>query len=172
MHNFIDLALRTKSDNFFGERISLEVFKSYLEQFVQLGTDLDQIKKTLFYGKEPHMFSARQDPADAPVPEDVVKPDVIHGVLGVMTEAAEMADALLQAFNGRGLDEHNLHEESGDVKWYLALLAKSREETWDADEKTVIYKLQLRYPNAFTEHDAEVRNLDAERQIIEDRGSE
>ncbi len=49
-------------------------------------------------------------------------PALLHAVLGLYTEAAEMLEALWAALHGAPLDEINLFEEAGDLEWYLALL--------------------------------------------------
>lgn len=169
MDNFIEEAMRTSSPNFFGEKISKQVFISYLEQLVFLGQDLDAIKKTLFYGKEPNHFSERWAEEDPPVQaEGTLSVDIIHSILGVITEATELADALVQALAGKqDIDLANLYEESGDIKWYLAMLARALNHKWHDDEEMVIAKLKARYPEKFTKEHAENRNLDKERQVIE-----
>lgn len=136
---------------------------------VFLGQDLDHIKKTLFYGKEPHEYSERWDTNDPPVePFGEVSVDIIHAILGVITEASELADALLNAMVGRKtIDLPNLYEESGDIKWYLAMLARALGKDWRDDEQMVIAKLKKRYPEKFTQEHAENRDLDGEREIIE-----
>jgi NTP pyrophosphatase (non-canonical NTP hydrolase) len=167
MDNFIDLAMRTASGGFYGEKVSASVLEGYLQQMVVLGRDLDGIKKSLFYGRAPELLAERWDDRDPPVTDERIPVDVLHGVLGVITEAAEMAEFLLAGMVGQTLDLHNLHEESGDVKWYLAMLARARGDTWDSDEQTVIAKLKKRYPDRFDEEKAEKRDLDGEREIIE-----
>lgn len=170
MDNFIEEAMRTSSPNFYGHKISKQVLISYLEQMVFLGADLDNIKKTLFYGKTPHEFSERWAEDDPPVePFGDVSIDIIHAILGVVTEASELADALLNHLAGKNeIDLTNLYEESGDIKWYLAMLARALGKNWRDDEEMVIAKLRKRYPEKFTENHAENRDLQAERRVIEE----
>lgn len=172
MSDFISDAMRTASDAYYGEKISKDVFISYLEQLKIIGEDLDRIKKTLFYGKPPTEYAECWDPTDINCAEDDwVKIETIHGILGVITEAAELGDQLINILSGEDVDVHNIHEESGDVKWYLAMLARARGDAWDADEKTVIAKLKARYPDKFTEEHAKNRDLAKERKIIESGGN-
>lgn len=167
MDNFIDLAMRTASSAFYGDKISKEVFLSYLDQMIVVGEDLDQIKKALFYGKEPTQFAERWDPSDPPVEVNQEDIDILHGILGVITESAELAQALAKRLRGEPFDLPNIHEESGDVKWYLAMLARARGDSWDSDEVMVIEKLRTRYPDKFTDEAAKNRNLHLERAVIE-----
>ena len=51
--------------------------------------------------------------------------EILHGVLGVVTEAGEIADVLKKhLIYGKTLDKVNLKEELGDVAWYVALLIR------------------------------------------------
>lgn len=97
-----------------------------------------------------------------------VTPQLEHAVMGVVTEAGEMMDAIKKAkIYGKDLDKVNMVEELGDIMWYLALMADdlgvSFEESWDKN----IRKLAKRYPEKFTSDKALNRDLDAEREELE-----
>lgn len=68
---------------------------------------------------------------------------------------------------GRELDTVNLIEEAGDLMWYLAILADdlgvSFEEIWERN----INKLHVRFPEKYTDHHAENRDLKNERAALE-----
>ena len=76
---------------------------------------------------------------------------------------------------GKELDLVNLAEECGDVFWYLALCISTLAELMGRDpaelEQSIkqinIAKLKARYPEKFTETDAVIRNLTAERDILD-----
>ena len=105
-----------------------------------------------------------ESPAEAPP----MPMRVIHGILGCVTEAGELADMLKRhLYYGQDLDEVNIKEELGDICWYMALLLYSIDSSWEEIWKMNIDKLQKRYPNKFTEHDAANRDLDAERETLE-----
>lgn len=94
--------------------------------------------------------------------------DILHAILGIFTEGAEMADALKRhIFYGTTLDVVNLKEESGDLLWYIQLLLTALgvtlEEALDVNEA----KLRKRYGSQFTEHAAVNRDLEIERKILE-----
>lgn len=94
----------------------------------------------------------------------------IHGVLGLMSEVGEVADALKKhIIYKRALDEINLLEESGDIFWYQALLLSAVKKTMTEAFDKNIAKLRLRYPDdKFTLEAATKRNLMAERKVLEE----
>ena len=94
---------------------------------------------------------------------------IIHAVMGLATESGELIDQVKKhIFYGKPLDEVNLVEECGDLLWYMAImldcLGLSFEKTMDINNK----KLTLRYGDKFTEDAATNRNLDVEREVLED----
>ena len=94
--------------------------------------------------------------------------DLIHAMIGMQTESAEFSDAMKKTiFYGKPLDEVNLKEELGDLLWYVALAMRVLDTDFDTEMAKNIAKLQARFPSKFTEEDAEVRDLDAERAILE-----
>lgn len=99
--------------------------------------------------------------------------EVLHGSMGMVTEAGELMDALKKnLIYGAKLDKVNVQEELGDIGWYWILIC--RFYGWDPYKilKMNIEKLQLRFPNAFTEEDAMNRDLDKERALLEEHDSD
>ena len=97
-----------------------------------------------------------------------VTPRIEHALLGIVTEAGELVDAMKRAkIYGADLDVTNLIEETGDLMWYLALLCDelrvSFEVVWDKN----IRKLAARYPEKYTDNNALRRNLKQERKKLE-----
>ncbi len=93
---------------------------------------------------------------------------VAHGVLGCVTESGELADVLKRhLYYGQHLDTLNIREELGDLSWYISIVLDSIGSSWEEIWGMNIAKLQGRYPDKFTEHDAANRDLDAERETLE-----
>ena len=174
---------RTVSPGFNGELVPLAVLKSLLANFIMAAQDLDRVKKLLFYGEAPEKGRERypedgdgnsmlaimrmRSTSEEALPTPQHAADLIHGILGVATEAGELAEILLaSAFGGKSLDTVNLAEESGDVKWYLAIFARLVGASWDHDERINIEKLRARFPERFTEDGANNRDLERERNIL------
>lgn len=102
-------------------------------------------------------------------PENV-HPDLVHAVLGLVTESAELADIIKRAyFYGKGpesVDKDHIVEEFSDICYYLALglniMGTSFEEVMDMN----ISKLKKRYPDGFSTDKAFNRNLELEKEVF------
>ena len=100
--------------------------------------------------------------------KDYNKERLIHACMGMQTETAEFTDALKKAiFYGKTLDVVNLKEELGDLLWYVSQAMDELDTTYEIEMSRVIRKLKARYPEKFTEENAENRNLTKEREILE-----
>ncbi len=94
---------------------------------------------------------------------------IFHAVLGMASEAGEAVDAVKKhLFYGKPLDKVNLIEEAGDMLWYLAILSLALETPLAEIAQRNINKLEARYGEKFSEQGATVRDLDAERAVLED----
>ena len=125
----------------------------------------DRVKKGLFYGREfvqktvPHMAPSLQYPTD---------PNLLHAVLGIFTEAAELMEHYCAVLKGETpLDEVNMVEEVGDLLWYCAIIWRATNSLPSETMGTNIAKLRTRFPDKFTEEAAKQRDLFAERKVLE-----
>lgn len=85
--------------------------------------------------------------------------DLLHASLGVVTESAELADAVKKhLFYGKEVDAVNLKEECGDILWYIAIICRRYSVSFEQLMADNIAKLRKRFPNRFTEHDANNRD--------------
>lgn len=179
--DYIEEANRTMSSNVH-EGIPAVMVAGVLKQTSDQINALDAIKKKLFYGRpnmsmESAIELARQAGLNmseidfeklmpALPREDAIR--IFHGVIGVITEAGEMALALAEAIShGTPLDLVNVAEEVGDNQWYIAATLRAMGRTFDGVHRQNIAKLRLRFPDKFTEHDANNRDLGAERKLLE-----
>jgi len=93
---------------------------------------------------------------------------LLHATIGMVTEAAELADMLKKhIFYGRPLDPVNAAEELGDNQWYVGLAIDVLKTTMNDILTMNIDKLRLRYPEKFNEADAHDRDIAAERLLLE-----
>ena len=93
---------------------------------------------------------------------------IVHAIIGLTTESGELQDAIKKnMFYGAKLDLVNHKEEAGDVLWYLAVLIDALGTTFEEVSNVNISKLKARYPDKFDPERALNRNLDKEREILE-----
>ena len=94
--------------------------------------------------------------------------DDLHMVLGMQTEAAEIADVYKKHIAyGKDLDLVNVKEEIGDLMFYIANLCTLKGWDLEAIMQTNIDKLKVRFPEKFDNNLAINRNLKEERKILE-----
>ena len=93
-----------------------------------------------------------------------------HACLGMSSEVGEVA-ALIEKWLhfGQDLNRTALKEELGDVLWYVALACNAVGLDMGNVMDAVISKLQKRYPDKYTDHQAAEanRDRDLERMAVE-----
>jgi hypothetical protein len=107
-------------------------------------------------------------------PEDTIR--LLHAVEGIVTEAGELMDMMKKhIFYGNPLDLVNVVEELGDLSWYMALaiavlqamgVETSFEDIWGRNNAKLN---KVRYKDGFKAEDALNRDLDAEREVLEEK---
>ena len=159
----------TASDSFHSDNVDPVVLDNVLRDCIASLQALDMLKKAFFYGKD-YTIPAKYENSEAePLGIEYPDTDIVHGIIGVATEAGELLEALYATlFDGKEFDAANCYEEVQDVSWYLAMLLRCTNKTFDDAFRANIAKLRKRFGNKFTEYDAINRDLTAERVIIED----
>lgn len=140
--------------------------KSLLETIKESGSLLDKIKKHVFYNKEIILHKSSNKQYKELSNSDV---RVIHCIIGIVTEAAELSDIAIKLLTEGSIDYVNLIEEIGDCAWYLALGVDECNKFLCSDIDVLevnIQKLKQRYPSKFTEKDAVNRNITKERKTL------
>jgi len=180
---FQPLALRTES-HIPVVKTNLRLLTALLVANVAITEILDGVKKQVFYGNSKKLFEgtaeqiATLDKVLEIIKEDLapdsleqvvdINPRVFHGLIGIITEAGELSDALLNGITGGGVDAVNIQEEAtGDIGWYQAILNDELGLDQYQGLTNVINKLKVRYPDKFSNELAANRNLDAERKELE-----
>lgn len=174
--NFIEDALKTCSPNWYGEKVAKSHFVHVLNDCIRSANQLDKIKKTLFYGRDNNLDPAlgaahiKHLPAMFPNATSDAVIDIVHGIIGKFTEAGELLEALKKSLNsGELIDMVNLEEEIGDGFWYDAIILNRTAGTFEEVQARIIKKLKARFPDKFTDKNANERDLAAERAILEDK---
>ncbi|URA06894.1 putative nucleotide pyrophosphohydrolase [Xanthomonas phage Langgrundblatt2] len=174
--DYIEEANVTASNNFHGDLVPLYWFQGALFNAIKAIEQLDAIKKTLFYGREltglpehhPVTTGCQHLPGMVD-PEDLKRGELLlHSIVGTVTEAGEQLEMLSNVlFNGAKFDDVNFIEEVGDGFWYAAIGLKQVGATFGDVQHRNIAKLRHRFPQKFTEYDANNRDLFGERRILE-----
>lgn len=183
--DYIAEANLTASNNFHGNLIPIGYLHTVVTNCIESLNRLDAIKKSLFYGRHTGEIEAvaagtpenafRVDCRELPLVMDPDNPArgelLIHSIIGKATECGEQLELLADVlFKGVKFDEVNFIEEIGDGFWYDAIGLSQVNATFDEVQRTNIAKLRHRFPNKFTEYDANNRDLFGERQILETGG--
>lgn len=135
---------------------------------MEIGTNLDQLKKIIFYRKDLPVPTSFEDLYTS-YPEMTLTEEqfvTLHTVLGIVTEGAELISAMLKYLETGKLDKVNFGEELGDVAWYQGMWCGKNDVKMSDVLETNINKLKARYPEKFTDFLADNRNLDKELVIL------
>ncbi len=166
---YIEAAHKTLSPKFYGEKVKLAQFAEAIQIAVLALQELDAIKKALFYGKSSELLEipVQGDATCASLVEGVFEgsENLLHGIIGKATECGELLEAVVTAY--APIDKVNAIEEVGDGFWYDAIILNYYGSSFTQAQRTNIAKLAKRFPDAFTEHAAIVRDLIAERALLE-----
>lgn len=174
----------TLSHQFFGEFVSTQKVQSVLTQAINALNELDVIKKVLFYGRGvDNLPMITPERAIGSLPTTGQEETIIHALIGSATEAGEKLEALYEFLvmmqqykfllrpERPEFDVVNLVEESGDSFWYEAVFAEAVGTSLEHIKQTNINKLKKRYQSKFDAFEANNRDLEAEREILEKRPS-
>jgi dTMP kinase len=153
-------------------RLFAAALSDLITHSIEVGESQDQLKKGIFYGKKQialadadgeyvkHFSADAQKALMQRLAADTRVIRLLHAVIGLQTEASELQSVLAAyLFEGIAIDWANVSEESGDVCWYLGIIADILGTSMTQIMQQNIDKLRLRYPNKFNSFDALNRNL-------------
>lgn len=172
------------SHRWHNDKLDIEDFRETLTNFIEWGNRLDRIKKALMYGREFAWDVGYEGspndalPVETPVPTPSLKhQQLIHAMLGAATEGVEMIEQVYEFFrqytDDNVLDYVNVQEEFGDMEWYRAFALRTLGQSDEQNRIQNDAKLEKRFGpgQVFSEEAANNRDLDAERQILDDHNS-
>ena len=145
------------------------------ESAIEISDQIDTFKKSVFYGKNFEETYGYFENDDSEMTQRLIENiRQLHSVLGIFGEAGELIKALHRHIvSGEDLDLVNIHEELGDLSWYMGInlddlnnRSKSK-VSFGTMFKTNIDKLKARFAGKFTSDKAINRNLKNERKILE-----
>ncbi len=180
------LAIRTESkvEDLNGQESQLRLA---LELAIIAGEILDQVKRKIFYGENGDYKAeklnaaaeklAKLDAFDITADEFInrnaklalegANTRVIHGIIGLITETAELGEALLTYIDTGSFDAVNVVEELGDVRWYETVIQDELNITDGDLFQLLIAKLSARYGDKFSDTAAVLRDIGNEREVLE-----
>lgn len=163
---------KTCSAKFNPQYVDRDSLYYLLQGFAGYAEQLNTIKKLFFRGKTPAEVGKVHPPlavsCDAVFKNaSIAEIDLLHGLIGVMTESGEMAEVLLKRLDTGSFDHVNAFEECGDVSWYLARQLRGLKTDFDTMQRANIDKLHGRHGDAFNQFRDSNRDLNAERAKLE-----
>lgn len=172
--DYIEEANVTASSNYHGDMVGFAHLMATVLNAVNAIKELDHIKKTLFYGRKLPDECGNAGLIDCTrvpslIDEDEAKGEaLLHAIVGIATEAGELLELLDNVLAGhQKFDDVNFAEEIGDGFWYAAIGLKAIGSNFGEVQYRNIAKLRHRFPQKFTEFDANNRDLFGERRILE-----
>lgn len=146
------------------------VLPAYLDSLIAAGNHADTLKRSIFYGAKNTVIDQidHQETDGITTKLTQIELRLIHAMLGMFSEAGELAEALHKSIIlGMPLDLVNIAEEFGDSLWYHAIGLDAIGLEMTVAMSGNIAKLKTRYPDGFNEDDAVNRNASAEIALID-----
>lgn len=167
-------AARTASGNFHADLVVPSTLIDAINEVQISAQHVDKIKKALFYGKEDADLAFVRSLKESES-YGSVEVDLIHAILGIYTEAAELLEILGVAlmnkdtplsYEENGELENKIINEAGDGLWYHAMLYRLLGTDFDEVSRLNIEKLKKRFPVKFSEDLAVNRDEAAENVVF------
>lgn len=147
-----------KKHNFYGSEYNLSKYKYTIGELVeQLSEAVQELKQNGYLSVPPNPVEHVEIP---------VNTRLYHSMIGNITEATETAEILLDYSKTGQIDLVHFGEEKFDDQWYLYLGLDEANINYHNMMKVGFDKLKGRYPDKFNQKDAEERDLQVEREIL------
>lgn len=179
---FVPLAIRTES-KFDTVQFNRSAFNQILTAGIAAGNLMDFVKKGVAYNKPIDITKFQQYVNDLHNAAGVLSnfgsielqrkedlqlsPRLFHGITGIVTEGAELLEAMEKAVQTGNWDDTNVSEEIFDCSWYFSILLDELGVDFYELLDKGIAKLKARYPEKYTDERAINRDLATERAILE-----
>lgn len=169
--NYIEECDKTASPVFNPENVDYLEFVQALDNFARMAEVLNLYKKALFRGKTAEELGLRValdvQSLEGNANVDTIA-DLVHGAIGIATEAGELVDMLLGVIrDDKRPDRVNAVEECGDIMWYQSRVLKWAGVSFEHCQSVNIAKLHGRHGETFSFARDHYRRLDKEREGLE-----
>jgi len=164
-HQVSDTVSRTKSTEFNYLAIPKNEIYSALYELQIAALKIKEIKKRLFYDIPGRPAQGVQRQGIWPVR------DTVHGMLGIMDEAGELAEILREYLEdpfayGESQLNSSVIEEIGDVLWFAECAMQGMGLDVSAAEEANSRKLEARYPEGWNTFHALNRDREKEEEAL------
>ncbi|WLJ71089.1 hypothetical protein [Sphingomonas phage Kimi] len=166
---YIEACDKVCSPDYHADNVDVSDFLRLLDDMANLGEAVNLRKKILFRGKRPDEVGMFYPSPGNELYQRVgdENADLVHGVVGAITEVGELAEQLAKHIRGQPIDRVNVVEETGDITWYLSRVLKWAGVTFNHCFKVNVDKLYGRHGETFNFERDHNRDLDAERAKLE-----
>ena len=158
---------RTLAPVFFPENVNPLFLGMLLAGRSQTAKIIDASKRALFYNNTDRLGEyegpARND-LNLPYHDE---PEIIHAILGMEGEVTEVSDVVFDSNLTKDEKRAKIIDECGDTLWFMALLFKNFDITFEEVFAANIAKLAQRYPEKFSVEAAVNRDLEAESNVLQ-----
>jgi NTP pyrophosphatase (non-canonical NTP hydrolase) len=167
--NYQNNVLARCSSEWHGNLIDKDMLVILLNRAIATGNMLDEVKKAIFYNREPKSACLGAGLKTCALQLPAWKHQrIIHAILGLHTESVELLEALLKNIeDGTPFDEVNLQEEFGDANWYYTLGLNALSQSASNNRLQNDKKLEARFGPVFNANRANERDLTRERTVLE-----
>ena len=157
---YLVASARTAAGSTYPERVCQDAFQASIDDVIYEIEVLDRVKKGLFYNRDVNLDWPDEPSTSIFHDFDM---DIVHGILGVATEGSELLELLRDPHR---FEMEKLVDEAGDVCWYLAMLFRAADTSFEEVMAKNIAKLMVRFPEKFEEHLANHRDDAKERAVF------
>ena len=170
-NKFVD-GLAAKPERFKLSSTTVALLVDQLYDLNQASLALDHFKRVITYGDKLRMNPCPRYHGDLQGEgSQRASGDLIHGLLGKITEALELAPVLIKLLTMGSFDTVNIVEELGDDEFYTDMVRQALGCDRQHVLQTNVLKLIDRYDGmTFDPEKALNRDLDSERQVMERAG--
>lgn len=158
---------RTLAPVFFPENVNPLFLGLLLAGRSQTAKIIDASKRALFYNKTDRLGEYEGEARNHLGLPYQDEPEIIHAILGMEGEVTEVSDVAFDSNLTKDEKRTKIIDECGDTLWYMALLFKHFDITFEEVFAANIAKLAQRYPEKFSLEAAVNRDLEAESNVLQ-----
>ncbi|MDV2965562.1 MazG nucleotide pyrophosphohydrolase domain-containing protein [Nitratireductor aquimarinus] len=144
---YMSVIHRTKADTIHPDVVSSDTLEDIINHRLLGNVHMDAAKKGLFYGRTSELL--KEPDAGTPAEHLEGAMDLVHAIVGIDTESAELLTMLRDSVfrEGQAPSRDEIADEAGDLFWYFTLLLKATGITLQEVMERNYKKLSTRFPD-------------------------